>query len=132
MNAEEIAALASGAALAMTPAQHASMQAALASFYARGPGETDVEDGAGGSACGCSGNPSPSAQAPAVTPPAQAPAVTPPAQAPAVTPPAQAPAVTPPAQAPAVTTTTTEVSENAPGNTVHTGSINGGTVTLRH
>lgn len=99
LNAEEIAALASGAALALTPAQHASMQAALASFYARGPGGTEVtEDGSGGSACGCSGNPSQQA-APQVA---------------------------------AVTTTATVASENAPGTTVHTGNVGGGTVTLRH
>lgn len=96
MNTEEISALASGAALAMTAAQHASLQAALASAYARGPGQSDVtEDGTGGSVCGSSGNPSSQRVAP-------------------------------------VTTAASYVTENAPGNTVHAGSVNGGTVTLRH
>ena len=68
---EQVAAIRSGSALALTPEQDASLRASLATVYAPGPGgpgDGAVQDA--GSTCGCSGNPSPAPAArtvPAVT-----------------------------------------------------------------
>jgi hypothetical protein len=102
---EEVAALLSGAELAVDDRQEQALRAAVASSYAAGPGrgggkgggEAPVTD-ADGSTCGCSGNPS-----------------------------------TPvPRQVAPVTGTRTGATEVNTGTTAHTGTVGGGTVTLRH
>jgi hypothetical protein len=58
LTTQQIAALRSGSALALTPEQDASLRASLATVYARAPGEQSNDGVQDGSTCGCSGNPS--------------------------------------------------------------------------